>query len=230
MNLQTYTAPIGVVGRKPAASQPAAENSITRRLESGNTMPALIPVPIETRNTGVFYALRTWHSSAREWEFESDWDFYLPDTGETYVIPGNFRFDGASLPKRLRAYLSPVGLLLVPGIIHDFGYRYDYVWLRNKDGSVKKAHVDAGQDYWDELFFKVSNYVNGVFIINWLARFALTVAGGMAWRKNRNNPAVELKPAPTKRAGRNLTLKRTKTIKPGKTRAAMPDDHQLQSS
>ena len=160
-----------------------------------STMPKLIPIPIETKGQGFFKALWIWIRSTCEWKIDSDWDFYCPDIDhETLVIPKDFIFDGASIPKRLRVYLSPVGLLLVPGIIHDFGYRYDFVWIRNNDGSVEKAHEKVGQKEWDDIFFKVGNYVNGVFIINFLARFALALAGRIAWNSNRKKQSPELKP------------------------------------
>lgn len=159
-----------------------------------NTMPKFIPIPIETKGQGFFKALWIWIRCTREWKFESDWDFYCPDIDQTLVIPKDFIFDGASIPKRLRVYLSPVGLLLVPGIIHDFGYRYDFVWIRNKDGSVEKAHERAGRKHWDKLFFTVGNYVNGVFIINLLSWFALALAGWIAWNSNRKKKSPELKP------------------------------------
>ena len=163
-----------------------------------NTMPKLIPIPIETRDKGFFEALKIWFRSTRKWEFESDWDFHIPDIGQTVVIPKGFVFDGASVPKRLRAYLSPVGLLLVPGIVHDFGYRYDYIWIRKQDGSVEQAYSGAGQKHWDKLFRTVGNYVNGVFIINFLAWFALALGGWWAWRQNRKKTSPELKPDPLK--------------------------------
>ncbi|PHS72817.1 MAG: hypothetical protein COB22_04300 [Cycloclasticus sp.] len=157
-------------------------------------MPTLIPVPIETKGQGFFKTLWIWLKSTREWRFGSDWEFYLPATNLTYVIPKDFVFDGASVPKRLRSYLSPVGLLLVPGIIHDFAYRYDYVWIRKPDGSVEKLNEGIGRKFWDELFFIVGNHVNGVFIINFLAWFALTLGGWMAWNSNRKKQSTELTP------------------------------------
>lgn len=161
-----------------------------------NTMPALIPIPIETKGKGFFAALWTWIKSTREWKFENDWDFYCSEIDETVVIPRDFEFDGASIPKRLRAYLSPVGLLLVPGIVHDFGYRYDYVWVRNEDGTVKKAHINAGREHWDNWFFTIGNHVNGVLIINFLATVALALGGWLAWRNNRRKTFPELEPEP----------------------------------
>ncbi len=159
-----------------------------------NTMPILIPLPIETKGKGPFLAIWIWFRSTRNWIFESDWDFYCPNIDKTIVIPKGFIFDGASVPKRLRGYLSPVGLLLVPGIVHDFGYRYDYLWVRRKDGCVEKWSQNMGRHFWDDVFFKVGNYVNGVFIINFLAWVALILGGWFAWRGNRKKNSPELKP------------------------------------
>ena len=158
-------------------------------------MPELIPVPIETKGKSFFTGLWIWFRSTRHWEFSSDWDFYCPDIDETIVIPKGFKFDGASIPKRLRGYLSPVGLLLIPGIVHDFGYRYDYVWIRKADGCAIKWSENRGRCFWDDIFFKVGNYVNGVFIINFLAWIALTLGGWFAWRQNRKRNSKEITPA-----------------------------------
>ena len=160
-----------------------------------NTMPVLIPMPIETKDKGFFRGLVIWYWSTRNWEFSSDWDFYCPDIDEIIVIPKGFEFDGASVPKRLRGYLSPVGLLLVPGIVHDFGYRYDYLWIRTNDGGVIKWSERKGRHYWDEIFFKIGNYVNGVFVINFLAWIALSSGGWFAWQSNRKKNPKEITPA-----------------------------------
>lgn len=169
-------------------------NTVPALIGHKNSMPKLIPIPIETKNKAFLTALWIWIISTRKWKFESDWDFYLPETNQTYVIPKDFIFDGASIPKVLRSFLSPVGLLLVPGIIHDFAYHYEYVWVRKQDGSVKKADEKLGRKHWDELFIAVGNHVNGVFIINFLAWFALTLGGWWAWKNNRNDNSPELKP------------------------------------
>ena len=35
-----------------------------------------------------------------------------------------FVFDGASIPKFLRTFFSPVGVLLMGGLVHDYAYKY----------------------------------------------------------------------------------------------------------
>ena len=44
--------------------------------------------------------------------------------GKNFIIPKGFKFDGASVPKFLGQFLSPVGVLLIGGLIHDYGYKY----------------------------------------------------------------------------------------------------------
>ena len=170
------------------------QHSIFQKFAGQNTMPALIPIPIETYGKGFFRAFWIWYTATRNWEFHSDWNFYCEGIDKIIVIPKGFVFDGASIPKRLRGYLSPVGLLLVPGIVHDFGYRYNYVWVRTEDGGVEKWPANPDRKFWDDLFFDVGNRVNGAVIINLLATIALTLGGWLAWRKNRNRNSPELKP------------------------------------
>ena len=85
------------------------------------------------------------------WE---NWEYDLPD-GRRVLIPKGFVFDGASIPRLLWFFLSPTGLLLIPGLIHDFGYRYDYIWVVGEDGRICKQDQAMGQDYWDEVFYSV---------------------------------------------------------------------------
>ena len=47
-------------------------------------------------------------------------DFEYKINGNNYVIPAGFKFDGASIPKFLHTFLSPVGVLLMGGLIHDY--------------------------------------------------------------------------------------------------------------
>lgn len=60
-------------------------------------------------------------------------DFYYTINGEKYVIPAGFTFDGASVPKFLASFLSPVGVLLIGGLIHDYGYKYKTLLKADKN-------------------------------------------------------------------------------------------------
>ena len=95
--------------------------------------PKLRPIPIRTKKVGYFKALWRWFFSIRQWVVLEEWHFLLPD--ETRIhIPEGFEFDGASISRPFWAILSPVGLLLIPGLIHDYAYKYDGLLTRNEEG------------------------------------------------------------------------------------------------
>ena len=107
-----------------------------------------------------------------------DWKYNI--NGQEYVIPAGFQYEGASVPKFLATFLSPVGVLLMGGLVHDYGYRY---------GCLKKVtgeHTDRmTQKELDVIFRDICIEVNGFKVLNYLAWAALYVAGFVAWNNNR---------------------------------------------
>ncbi len=159
-------------------------------------MPTLKPLPIKIKNTWLIFKVYSWLTSIRQWEIMEDWLFMLPN-GETIVIPKGFIFDGASIPRPFWFLLPPTGLLLIPGLIHDFAYRYNYLWLVNeKDGQkfYSKYEVNSGQKYWDMLFRQISVNVNGMVYIDQFAWYSLSVFGRTAWKRNRQLNSLALYP------------------------------------
>ena len=156
-------------------------------------LPKLQPVPIKTKNRALLIRLWLWVTSVRQWIVIEDWTWTLPD-GTQIIIPKGFKFDGASIPKPLWALLSPTGLLLVPGLIHDFAYRYDYLWARDQNEGLYKYGENRGQKYWDGVFRDVGIQVNGLTIIDTLAWLTLYAFGRFAWRGNRKLNEPELQP------------------------------------
>jgi len=95
---------------------------------STKSMPALKPVPIPTKNQKtVIHKLTAFIFEVRKWELVENWHYTLCD-GVELIIPKGFRFDGASIPRPFGAILNPIGLLLIPGLLHDYGYKYDQIW------------------------------------------------------------------------------------------------------
>ena len=151
-------------------------------------MPILRPILIRTREVGYLKALWNWITKIRKWELIEQWQFELPDK-TSVVIPAGFKFDGASIPRPFWFILSPTGLLLIPGLIHDFGYDYDFLLKPKTEGTFPRYQQGAGQHYWDRLFREVAIAVNGFKIINWIAWVALWAFGWFAWRSRRNIPS-----------------------------------------
>lgn len=141
-------------------------------------MPHMKPITIPTAGKGFWGAIKIWLLETRTWEITQDWHFTLQ--GEDYVIPKGFVFDGASVPKFLASWLSPVGVLLVGGLVHD--YLYKYTVLVKKGGKVSDP---MNQKQADKLFRDISIEQNGFHLLNYLAYWALRLGGFVAWNGHR---------------------------------------------
>ena len=139
----------------------------------------MIPVKIGTKGKGFWGAILLWSFGSRHWEIAKD--FHYSINGENFIIPKGFKFDGASVPKFLGQFLSPVGVLLIGGLIHDYGYKYETLLLKNKKTIGKKS-----QKWMDETFRDINIEVNGFYLLNCLAYWALRLGGFVAWNKHRD--------------------------------------------
>eukprot|EP00041_Stephanoeca_diplocostata_P006205 m.78343 g.78343 ORF g.78343 m.78343 type:complete len:201 (-) comp16226_c0_seq1:1318-1920(-) len=179
-----------------------------------NKMPILRPLPIETKKfTSQFLRMKAWFTTRRRWEVVEDWHYEITsgtNKGLTVVIPKGFVFNGVSSPRVFWWLFAPTGIMLIPSVVHDFGYTYDYVWgystvksiqgqqtcskmfngsVRNDDGS----NVDKRR-LWDELFFDMGDSLNGVWVANHVSYRVLRLFGGWAWRAGRKRDSPELLP------------------------------------
>ncbi|HIC43474.1 MAG TPA: DUF1353 domain-containing protein [Sulfurimonas sp.] len=111
------------------------------------------------------------------------------------MVPKGFIFDGASVPKPLHWFFSPTGILFIPGIVHDFAYRYDYLWALDEAGDLYQYKKESGRYYWDSLFRHLGVSLNGMRGLNRFARIILFVFGRASWNKNRRYQENLLKPS-----------------------------------
>jgi hypothetical protein len=136
-------------------------------------LPHLQPLRISTKGKGFWKAIVMWLLSTRNWEITKD------------VIPAGFSFDGASIPKFLRTFFSPVGVLLVGGLVHDYAYKYKTLLLKNK----KDTMGELNQKKADEIFRDININVNGFYTMNYLAYWSLRLGGFVAWNGHRKRNA-----------------------------------------
>ena len=146
-------------------------------------MPTLKPVPIATKGKGFWKGIVMWLLSTRNWIITEDWKYNID--GEEYVIPAGFQFDGASIPKFLRTFFSPVGVLLMGGLVHDYAYKYKTLLEVNK----KKTMGELTQKRADEIFRDINIVVNGFYSMNYLAYWSLRIGGFVAWNGHRKRNA-----------------------------------------
>ena len=141
-------------------------------------MPHLKPVPIKTKGKGFFGAIVMWLLSTRNWVLIEDWKYKIDD--KEYIIPKGFQFDGASIPKFLRTFFSPVGVLLIGGLVHDYMYKYTHC-----KPSGKGALLVVDQKRADQIFRDINIEVNGFYTMNYLAYWSLRIGGFVAWNGHR---------------------------------------------
>tara|TARA_B100000085_G_scaffold166270_1_gene151261 strand:+ start:1587 stop:2186 length:600 start_codon:yes stop_codon:yes gene_type:complete len=160
------------------------DNKKTRIGFEYNEMPQLQPIAIPTAGKGFWSAIWMWLTGTRHWVVANDWEYKLGETW--YVIPAGFQFDGASIPKFLHTWLSPTGVLLMGGLVHDYAYKYATLLESDKDETMgiitqKKA---------DQIFRDINIEQNGFHFLNYLAYWALRLGGWVAWRGHRKVNAV----------------------------------------
>ena len=142
-------------------------------------MPHIKPIPIKTKGKGFWKAIVMWLLSTRNWELTQDWKYNID--GKDYIIPKGFTFDGASIPKFLRTFFSPVGVLLIGGLVHDYMYKYTHC----KPVSAKGALLVVDQKKADQIFRDINIVVNGFYTMNYLAYWSLRIGGFVAWNGHR---------------------------------------------
>jgi len=156
-------------------------------------MPILQPVPIKTKDAIWPVALWRWLTSIRKWRMVEDYAYFLKH-GAMIVIPKDFVFDGASIPRIFWMILSPTGLLLIPGLLHDYAYRNDCLltWIRYEGDEypyiqlvLVPAYHRQGRAHWDRMFREEAICINGFHIINYVAWIALRLFGWIVWNKHR---------------------------------------------
>ena len=141
-------------------------------------MPQLRPIAIPTAGKGFWGAVWMWLTGVRTWEVADDWAFKI--NGQWYIIPQGFVFDGASIPKFLHTWLSPTGVLLMGGLVHDYAYKYATLLKSGK----KKTMGTITQKKADEIFRDINIEQNGFHLLNKLAYWALRIGGFVAWNKH----------------------------------------------
>ena len=152
---------------------------VTRVNFKYSQFPTMRPIPIKTKGKGFFTMIKMWLLGTRHWEIANDFEYEV--NGEKFVIPAGFKFDGASIPKFLHPFLSPVGVLLIGGLVHDYAYKYETLLKKNRKDTMgvitqKKA---------DEIFRDINIEINGFYLMNYLAYWSLRLGGFMAWNGHR---------------------------------------------
>ena len=150
---------------------------------SYDELPHLQPIPIKTKGKGFWKGIIMWLLGTRNWVILKDFKYTMNDTN--YVIPKGFSFDGASIPKFLRTFFSPVGVLLIGGLVHDYMYKY----AACKPSTEGAPLMLVNQKDSDRIFRDINIEVNGFYSMNYLAYWSLRLGGWVAWNGHRKRNA-----------------------------------------
>lgn len=161
------------------------KNESGHRHFRANDLPVLNPLPIATKKRHALLQPLIWIFSVRQWEVGANWTYRHSD-GSTFVVPGGFLFDGASVPRVFWALLHPAGLLLVSGLIHDYAYRHEMLWrlVPGTDDQLEE-YGPLSKKAADCLFWEVGGDVNGVWAVNSLAFLGVWFGARGVWRNHR---------------------------------------------
>ena len=150
---------------------------------SYDELPHLQPIPIKTKGKGFWKGIIMWLLGTRNWVILKDFKYTM--NGTNYVIPKGFSFDGASIPKFLRTFFSPVGVLLIGGLVHDYMYKY----AACKPSEEGAPLMLVNQKDSDRIFRDINIEVNGFYTMNHLAYWSLRLGGWVAWNGHRKRNA-----------------------------------------
>ena len=146
-------------------------------------MPSMKPVKIPTAGKGFWSEILMWLMGVRKWEIAENFHYKL--NGVDYTIPKGFEFDGASVPKFLATFLSPTGVLLMGGLVHDYAYKYAALKPKNSNDPL----LLLNQKEADKLFRDICIEQNGFHFLNYLAYWGLRIGGFVAWNGHRKRNA-----------------------------------------
>lgn len=118
----------------------------------------------------------------RRWELMADWEFDLTLQNARIHIPAGFIFDGASIPRLLTAVFSPVGILLIPALLHDWAYQHKFM-LVNTGRDLERWWQLKPRQFFDDMFFDAARQLYGRDKLLRLPWLGVRLFGGGAWRK-----------------------------------------------
>lgn len=155
-------------------------------------MPKLQPFAIQTQKLPFITKVWKLLFRKRQWQVIEDWHYILPNKREI-IIPKGFIFDGSSYPAIVWLFFSPTGLLLIPVILHDFCFQYNFLWAKNHE-RVYKFKEGNGFLNWSTLIRRVGIERNELVIIDYFIWILCVMFGWVNWFTFQRKEKIELTP------------------------------------
>lgn len=155
-------------------------------------MPKLQPFAIKTQRFSFYSKLWRLLFRKRQWQIVEDWHYELPNK-RVVIIPKGFVFDGSSYPALVWLFFSPTGLLLIPVILHEFCFTYNYLWVK-QNGHVFKFKEGDGFLKWSALIRKVGIERNELLLIDYFMWLICLSLGWINWLIFQRRKAEDIVP------------------------------------
>jgi len=155
-------------------------------------MPKLQPFPIKTKKHNLLAKIWKLLCRKRQWLVIEDWHYRLPNN-RVIVIPKGFVFDGSSFPWIVWLFFSPTGLLLIPVIIHEFCFKYNYLW-EIQGNNIFKYKSNYGFFNWCSLVRKIGIVRNELLLIDYFIWIITLFFGWINWLSFRKKSVEDLHP------------------------------------
>ena len=150
-------------------------------------IPKLTRLSVDTKGRWAGRHAWRWLFASIEWEMVEDWQFVLRGNAKI-VIPAGYIY---KIPRFLLNWLSPAALLLVPGLIHNYGYRNGYLLGEDDKGRFYRLFNSDRRVIWDDLFKEVSIQVNGMIINSNIGWLFLRWFGWISWDENKQQDILK---------------------------------------
>jgi hypothetical protein len=187
-------------------------------------MPSLSPIHPKTKGLPWYRAAWNFLTVPTFWRHTDDFIYRLLD-GTCILLPYGFTFDGASVPRPFWPLINPDGIMLIPGDLHDFAYRfgcllrldnfYEVLEMQSNlvnEHDIRKAFRTSSykpyesRSFWDKMFMDEGDAINGMWPMNWAAHEVLRCLGWAAWnnwrkKDDENRNQIEIWAPGVKHAG-----------------------------
>lgn len=163
---------------------------VTEKLSKEIHFPIIQAVYRQTPKRNWWSKLTNFITYRRKFKVRIDYILWCPSLSKFIFVPSYFVYDGASVPKILNGIFNPTGMLLLGALPHDFGYRYQGLFLVNPD--TKEIEFSAfSKKQLDIIFKDLCIYESKMKAASSVATFTLKIFGFMSWKehvKNSNTP------------------------------------------
>jgi len=153
-----------------------------------DNLPTVKPLPLITRNTNIFN--KYWKLfQPRKWKLTKN--YVLPLKNISILVPSPFELDFASVPRIFWPIMSPTGILLVPAVVHDFGYKYGGIIILTENNNI--IFVKMTRLQIDEVFKLLTIKINDITAGPIIAEKMVNCFGWMPWNEYRKEDNDVLK-------------------------------------